>query len=153
MVDLEFWKGGFQYAIKVCAVRACYREVWEHAPPPPKKIWIFDLKSFLAYSLGEIAKVGWPTTKPSCCTWSRQNQRRDSALCRRGCIAAGYLCKAWENKHSYTDSILPSLAAEGAMHEQKLYFISLTVSVVYTCMRRILDTENYWVGTRVLLLL
>ena len=30
---------------------------------------------------------------------------------------AGYSCKARENKRSHTDSILPTLAAEGAMHE------------------------------------
>ena len=31
--------------------------------------------------------------------------------------AAGYPCKARENNRSHTDSISPSLAAEGAMHE------------------------------------
>ena len=60
----------------------------------------------------EIAKVGRPT---SCWVWSPQNQRHDSASGRRGCI--GYSCKVRENKRSHTDSISPSLAAEGAMHE------------------------------------
>ena len=69
------------------------------------------------YSWGEIAKVGRPTIKPSCCVWSPPNQRRDSASGRRGCIAADYPRKAQENKRSHTDSISPSLAAEGAMHE------------------------------------
>ena len=36
---------------------------------------------------------------------------------RRGCKAAGYPRKARENKRSHTDSISPSLAAEGAMHK------------------------------------
>ena len=36
---------------------------------------------------------------------------------RRGCKAAGYPGKARENKRSHTDSISPSLAAEGAMDE------------------------------------
>ena len=40
-----------------------------------------------------------------------QNQRRESASGRRGCIAAGYPRKAQENKRSRTDSISPSLAA------------------------------------------
>ena len=44
-------------------------------------------------------------------------QRRESASGRRGCIAAGYPRKARENKRSHTDSISPSLAAEGALHE------------------------------------
>ena len=37
--------------------------------PTPRKIFmIFDLlRSFLVYSLGEIAKVERPTAKPSCC--------------------------------------------------------------------------------------
>ena len=48
---------------------------------------------------------------------ARKNQRRDSASGRRGCIAAGYPRKARENKRSHTDSISPSLAAEGALHE------------------------------------
>ena len=65
----------------------------------------------------KLQKVGRPTTKPSCCIWSPQNQRRDSASGLRGCIAAGYPRKAWENKRSHTDSISPSLAAEGALHE------------------------------------
>ena len=60
----------------------------------------------------KLQKVGRPTTKPSCCIWSPQNQRRDSASGRRGCIAAGYPRKARENKRS----ISPSLAAEGALH-------------------------------------
>ena len=30
---------------------------------------------------------------------------------------AGYPRKVWENMHSHTDSISPSLAAEGARHE------------------------------------
>ena len=38
---------------------------------------------------------------------------------------AGYPHKAWENKRSHTDSISPSLAAEGAMHEYNLCFNSL----------------------------
>ena len=63
----------------------------------------------------KLQKVGRPTTKPSCYIWSPQNQRRDSASGRRGCIAAGFPCKARENKRSHTDSI--SLAAEGALHE------------------------------------
>ena len=57
------------------------------------------------------------TTKHSCCIWSPQNQRRDSALGRRGCIAGGYPRKARENKRSHTDSISPSLAPEGALHK------------------------------------
>ena len=65
----------------------------------------------------KLQKVGRPTTKPSCCVWSPQNQRRDSASGRRGCIVAGYPRKARENKRSHTDSISPSLAAEGALHE------------------------------------
>ena len=65
----------------------------------------------------KLQKVGRPTTKPSRCIWSPQNQRRDSASGRRGCIAAGYPRKARENKCSHTDSISPSLAAEGALHE------------------------------------
>ena len=80
---------------------------------------IFDLlRSFLVYSwCVKLQKVGQPTTKPSCCVWSPQNQRRDSTLGRRGCIAAGYLRKAWESKRSHTDSISPSPAAEGTLHE------------------------------------
>ena len=31
--------------------------------------------------------------------------------------AAGYPCTSQENKHSHTESIMQSLAAEGAMHE------------------------------------
>ena len=65
----------------------------------------------------KLQKVGRPTT--NCCIWSPQNQRRDSALGRRGCIAAGYPHKARENKRSHTDSISPSLAAEGTLHEYK----------------------------------
>ena len=65
----------------------------------------------------KLQKVGRPTTKPSCCIWSPQNQRRDSASGLRGCIAAGYPRKARENKRSHTDSISPSLATEGALHE------------------------------------
>ena len=79
---------------------------------------IFDLLRLFLVSLGvKLQKVGRPTTKPSCCIWSPQNQRRDSASGRRGCIAAGYPRKARENKRSHTDSISPSLAAEGALHE------------------------------------
>ena len=75
----------------------------------------FDLlRSFLVYSWGEIAKVERPTTKR---VWNPQNQRRDYVSSRRGCIAAGNPRKARENKCSLTDSISPSLAAEGAMHE------------------------------------
>ena len=32
-----------------------------------EKFWISDLRSFLVYSWGEIAKVGRLTAKPSCC--------------------------------------------------------------------------------------
>ena len=45
------------------------------------------------------------------------SRRCDSALGRRGCKAADYPRKTWENKRSHTDSISPSLAVEGAMHE------------------------------------
>ena len=65
----------------------------------------------------KLQKVGRPTTKSSCCIWSLQNKRRDSASGRRGCIAAGYPRKAQENKRSHTDNISPFLAAEGALHE------------------------------------
>ena len=64
------------------------------------------------YSWGEIAKVG--RLKPSCCVWSSQNQRRDSASGHRGCIEAGYPRKVRENECSHIDSISPSLAAKGA---------------------------------------
>ena len=90
---------------------------WGHASP--ENFMIFDLlRLFLVYTLGvKPQKVGQPTTKPSCCIWSPQNQRRDSASGRRGCIAASYPRKARESKRSNTDSISPSLAAEGALHE------------------------------------
>ena len=90
----------------------------------------------------KLQKVGRPT---SCCIWSPQNQRSDSASGRRGCIAAGYPRKARENKRSHTDSISPSLAAEGALDElKKLCLNSLSrfahclygchvLLVVYTC--------------------
>ena len=58
MVDLEFGKGGFQYAVTArvgCllgGVGAC---------PPQENFLISDLlRSFLVYSWGEIAKVGRP---------------------------------------------------------------------------------------------
>ena len=79
---------------------------------------IFDLLRLFLVSLGvKLQKVGRPTTKPSCCIWSPQNQRRDSASGHGSCIAAGYPRKARENKRSHSDSISPSLAAEGALHE------------------------------------
>ena len=86
----------------------------------------------------KLQKVGRPTTKPSCCIWSPQNQRRDSASGRRGCIAAGYPRKARENKRSHTDSISSSLAAEGALHGLKKFALicslaSLIVSMVAMC--------------------
>ena len=57
MADLEFEKGGFQYAIKAGSVPA--RGVWGHAPQ--ENFMIFDLlRSFLVYSWGEIAK-SWMT--------------------------------------------------------------------------------------------
>ena len=42
----------------------------------------------------KLQKVGRPTTKPSCCIWSIQNQRRDYTSGCRGCIAVGYPRKA-----------------------------------------------------------
>ena len=62
---------------------------------------------------------------------------RDSAS--GGCIAAGYPRKARENKRSHTDSISPSLAAEGPLHEKKKNFAlirslaSLIISMVAMC--------------------
>ena len=53
MADLEFEKGGFQYAIKAGSAPA--RGVWGHAPPG--KFYDFDLlRSFLVYSWGENCK-------------------------------------------------------------------------------------------------
>ena len=63
----------------------------------------------------KLQKVGRPTAKLGCCVSSPQ--RRDSASGRRDCKAASYPCKGWENKRSHTDSISPSLAAEGAMRK------------------------------------
>ena len=40
-------------------------------PPPPQKIFSDLLRSFLVPAFwGEIARVGWPTTKSSHCVWS-----------------------------------------------------------------------------------
>ena len=82
----------------------------------------------------KLQKVRRPT-KPSCCIWSLQNQRRDSASGRRGCIGAGYPRKARENKRSHTDSISPSLAA---LHKKNNFALirslaSLIVSMVAMC--------------------
>ena len=71
---VEFWKGGFQYAIKARVGRLLGRLGACPPPPPPGKFWISDLlRSFLVYSWGEISKVGRPTAKPGCCVWSPQN--------------------------------------------------------------------------------
>ena len=65
VVDLEFGKGGFQYAVTArvgCLLGGC------GGMPPQENLLISDLlRSFLVYSWGEIAKVGRPTAKPNCC--------------------------------------------------------------------------------------
>ena len=105
----------FQYAIKACVPRL----LWEPGGIFPGKF--YDFLIFLVCfwcTLGvKLQKVGRPTTKPGCYIWSPQNQRRDSTSGRRGCIVVGYSRKAQENKSSHTDSITPSLSAEGALLE------------------------------------
>ena len=67
-------KRGFQYVIKVhivCLLKGS--GAW-----PCKKFGISDLRLFLVYSWGEIAKVG--QLKPSCCVRSLQNQANVSAV-------------------------------------------------------------------------
>ena len=61
MADLEFWKGGFQYVIKVhvALLGGGGGGGGGLGGKPPEKFWIFDLlRSFLVYSWSEIAKVG-----------------------------------------------------------------------------------------------
>ena len=69
VTDLEFWKAGFQYAIKA-------RVAWVSRgmpPPPQEKCWISDLlRSFLVYSWGKLQNLD-VTEKPSCCVWSPRN--------------------------------------------------------------------------------
>ena len=70
------------------------------------------------YSWDEIAKVGRLTANLVVVFEARRMKGITPLQSdHRGCKAAGYLSKARKNKHSHTDSILPSLAAEGAMHE------------------------------------
>ena len=93
VVDLEFWKGGFQYAIKVHVARLLGRSGGK--PPYPENFLISDLlRSFLVYCWGEIAKVGRPTAKPSCLkpaelkAWLRFGPQRLVIRVRCGKISA-----------------------------------------------------------------
>ena len=70
VVDLEFWKGGFQYAINTHKVPA--RGVWGHAPHENFGFLTFWGR-FLCILGVKLQKVGWPTAKPDCCVWSLQN--------------------------------------------------------------------------------
>ena len=86
--------------------------VWRHAPG------ISDLLiSFLLYILVVKLQKLDDLMLNLVVVFEARRIRRKSASGRRGCKAAGYPRKARENKRSHTDSILPSLAAEGAMHE------------------------------------
>ena len=71
MADLEFSKGGFQYAIKARVARLLGGS---GGMPPKEKIWISDLlRSFLVYSMSEIPKVRRPVSKSSGCVGRPQN--------------------------------------------------------------------------------
>ena len=109
MVDLGFWKGGFQYVLE-CAGSVPARGVWGHAPPG--KFLISDLlRSFLVPTWGEIARVGWPTAKCSHCVWSL-TEVKDVALLRSGQLevsapsneqtAADYFCKQLHTERSWS---------------------------------------------------
>ena len=110
VADLIFWKEGFQYGIKACVVCLPHTLRGSGGIPPRK---YFDILNLCFWCM--LAKVGWPTAKLSCFkpaelkAWLRFAPQR-LVIC---------VYKAWENKCSHTDGILPSLAAEGAMHDQK----------------------------------
>ena len=101
-------------------------------PPPPRKFFLIFGLLRLVYSWGEIAKKLDDLLLNLVVAFGARRIRgvHDSASGHRGCIAAGYPRKARENKRSHTDSISPSLAAEGALHEsKKLCFNSLSRSL------------------------
>ena len=108
VADLEFWKGGFQFAIKARVMPLLegpggmplgksfrFLTFWDH-------FWcILGLK---LQKLDDLLVVGFGV-------------RRIKGMTPLRVAEAAYSCKARENKRSHTDSISPSLAAEGAMHE------------------------------------
>ena len=97
--SIEFWKGGFQYASINPRAYLLGSLKGKATPLPKENFWISDLlRSFLVYSWGANLVV-----KFGACS---------SATGHRGCNAAGYRCKALENKRSHIYSISQSLAAE-----------------------------------------
>ena len=159
VADLEFRKGWLHNRLKRARSGPARTP---HLSGKSLDFWLSEIVSFLVYCWGEIAKVGRPIAKPSCCVWSPQNSWRDPASGSRGCKAAGYPRKVRENKRSHIDSISPFLAAR----EQCINSLACYVHCLYgyqvllvaktctrsPCARYILDTGNYWVDTRALLL-
>ena len=81
--------------------------------PPPEKFWIFDLRSFLVYSWGEITDnlllnlvVVFETRRINGVTPLRAAE-----------AAKQLVVRVRRGKRSHTDIISPSLAAGGATHE------------------------------------
>ena len=127
-----------RYAIKACIAHLLGQS---GGMPPPEKCWISNLlRLFLVCSWDEIAEVWWPTAKAYFCVWSPQNWRCDFASGRRGCKAAGFLCKSQENNCSHTDRVGPQSGGAGptcfSPPQPKILYETLLIEYPYPYLQR-----------------